>query len=210
MIKKLISIFLISVWGITVFAQPDDETPVIINGEQPVISPAPKKSTLASKIDVNLSVGSSFLYSKNFGSGMSSYVAPELSYNLTPRFRIHAGIMLLNSNVLVNRYYLNEPSVVVKTKPTTSALAYVAGSYLISDRFSVTGMVLRDMTNPQAYGRNGYNPSVQAMSLHLDYKISDNITIGAGMQMRQGSNWGYPNQGFGMFPGGQYSPLLNY
>jgi hypothetical protein len=141
---------------------------------------------------------------------MTSYVAPELSYKLTPKFRINAGIMFLNSNVLVNRYSLNEPSVVVKTRPTNSALAYVSGNYLISDRFSVTGMVLRDISNPQSYGRNGYNPSIQAMSLHLDYKISDNITIGAGMQMRQGKNWGYPNQGFGMFPGGQYGPLLNY
>lgn len=209
MIKKLISVIIASVWGITLFAQTNDETPVIIN-QDPVASPVMKKPTLADKVDINFSVGTSYLYSKSFGSGMASYVAPELSYSLTPRFRIHAGIMFLNSNVLVNRYSLNEPSVVVKTTPTTSALAYVAGSYLISDRFSVTGMVSRDMSNQQALGRNGYNPSIQAMSLHLDYKISDNITIGAGMQMRQGNNWGYPNQGFGMFPGGQYSPLLNY
>ncbi|HEX3008838.1 MAG TPA: hypothetical protein VHO90_14615 [Bacteroidales bacterium] len=211
MIKNILSLILMSVGVLSLQAQETEETPIVSPGEAPIVTPALKKPTLKDKMDVRVSAGSSFMYSKNFGNGLSTYVAPELSFKVTPRIHINAGIMVVNSNISINRYmyYPYEQSVVVKTNPTTSTLAYVSADYMINSRLSVSGSVLRDLTNNPGAG-NYYSPSIQAMSLRMDYKLTDNISIGAGMHVQQGNSWGYPATGYGFYPASQFNPLYDY
>lgn len=206
--KKLFILTIVFAWVNNLLAQ-DDETPVIdINKTVIDTTPAMKKPKLSDKVDFNVSMGSSFLYAKGFGNGLATYVAPELKYKFTPRFHLNAGVMIVNSNYMYNKYlpFYQEPSVVFRSKPATSVLGYVSGDYLLSEKLTISGMVMRDLSNPQL-GR--YNSSISAMSLRMDYKITNNISIGAGMHMSQG---GYFNSHLsnGFSPGNYYNPLFNY
>jgi hypothetical protein len=203
MYRKIIITTLISLFLVNLYSQEKDETPV----DSPKVN---AKETAPDKLDYHLSVGTTFITSKGFGSGSASYVTPELTYKFTPRFHLNVGVMVLQSNFLVNRYSLmaNEPSVVVKTKPSTNFLAFVSGDYLINDKLMVSGTLVKDLSgsggNNSAYGNNNF----QSMSVHLDYKLTKNITIGAGMHMSNGNNYGYPVSGFGL-ESNNY-PLLVY
>jgi hypothetical protein len=205
MLKKILTIAFIIMGVFSLQAQERDETPVVSPGE--VHPPVVKEPDAPSRLDVNMSVGSSFSYSKGFGNGMATYVAPELSYRLSPRFRLNVGVMLLNSNLVYNRYlFLNDrPSVVIRNKPAFSTLAYVSGDYLINDRLTISAMVMSDLTTSRL---GTYSPSVQAMSLHLDYKIADHMSIGAGIHMNNGNYWGYPGYNTGYSPWS--NPVLGY
>lgn len=202
MIKKVLTSAIFSFLLICLHAQERDESPVI--------SPVVKKTSFADKIDYKLTAGTSFISAKGFGSGTSTYIAPELTYKFTPRFHLSAGVMILRSNLPFNRYQLlsNERSVVVKRGPSTRAIAYVSGDYLINSRLSVSGTLMKDLSSPSNFNKYGYNNSFQAMSLNMDYKLTDHITIGAGVHMTQGNNWDYP--AYGLSPSNQFSPLLGY
>lgn len=217
MVKKLLSLVLLVTWITVVQAQSTDESPVIPpSDETPVVSPVDvmpekpsvDKKSFTEKLDYNLSAGTSFISAKNFGSGTSTYVAPEISYKLSPKVRLNVGIMFLNSNFTINKYkYISGQSEVVKTRPSSLTLAYVEGDYLINDRLSVSGMVMKDLSGNQ-YGKY-YNP-IQAMSLNMNYKLSDHITIGAGVHVNQGTSWGYPAYNYDLLPVNGFSPFMGY
>lgn len=209
MLKKILAVVFITMGVLSLQAQERDETPVVSPDEvHPEIEK--KSGTTDKKFDIGLSAGTSFVYSKNSGGGMSTFVAPELTYKLTPRVHLNVGVMLLNSNLVYNRYRMmdDEPSVVVRTKPAFSTLAYVSGDYLINDRLTVSGMLMRDLSGTSRFG--SYTPSIQAMSLHLDYKITDHMSIGAGVHMRQGNYLGYPGYANGIYPGSLPDPVRGY
>jgi len=198
MLKKIFSLALLITGVVCLQAQDIDENPII-----PTID---KRAPKVDKLDYSLSAGTSFITSKTYGSGSSTYIAPELTYKLTPKLHLNVGIMFMRSNYLVNRYqrFAGEQSAVIKTNPNVSTLAYISGDYLINNRLSISGMLMRDLSSPQGFGSNSF----QAMSVHMDYKLTDNISIGAGVQMRQGNNWSSP-YGNGFYPSTQY-PFLNY
>ena len=210
--KHLLSLALFITCAIGLQAQNLDETPIVSPSDTNSVTIAPftKKTQTNDKIGYNLSVGTSFISAKGFGSGMASYVAPEVSYKLSPKVKINAGVMFLNSNFAVSRprYFVNEQSVVVKTKPTNSALAYVAGDYLVNSRLSISAMILKDVANNQN-NFSGTTP-VQSMSVHMNYKITDNITFGAGVHINQGGNFGYPYPNYNFGPAYDFNPLTDF
>jgi hypothetical protein len=211
MLKSLFTLilaFLVS----GLFAQEKDETPVI-DITKTVIDTTPllKKPELSKRVNFDLSAGTSFMYSKDFGSGTSTYIAPSLKYKFTPRLNLNVGVMFVNSNIAYNRFlpFYQEPSVVFRTKPVNKVLAYASANYMLSERLTVSGSVVRDLNSSQGYGVNS-TPSVQSMSLHMDYKLTKNISVGAGMHMSQGGYFGSPGNSFGFNPSYNYNPLFNY
>ncbi|NJO69616.1 MAG: hypothetical protein HC830_10320 [Bacteroidetes bacterium] len=194
MIRKILLSAIVSLTLVNLTAQESEEIPVL--------SSVVREKPFESKLEYNLTAGTSFITSRNFGSGSASYVAPEISYKLSPKIKINAGVMFLRSNVYINRY-LSMPgeSVVVKAKPSVSTMAYFSGNYLISDRLSMTGFLMKDLSNTGIYDKKYGPQGFQTMSLQMDYKLTDNITIGAGMHMSQGGYYGYPSTGFGFNSG---------
>jgi hypothetical protein len=212
MYKQLLSLALLIASAIGLQAQNLDETPVVSPSDTNDIHVAPilKNTKTNDKLNYSFSVGTSFITAKNFGSGMASYVAPEVTYKLSPRVKINAGVMFINSNFALRpRYFTNEQSVVIKTKPTNSAIAYVEGDYLVNSRLSISAMIMRDVAGNQT-GFSNVNSPVQSMSVNMNYKITDNITIGAGMHINQGVDYGYPYSNYNFAPANNFNPLLGF
>jgi hypothetical protein len=172
--KKVIFSVLALFFGFHAFGQ----MPVSLNQEQSG-EPIFKK-----KVDYTLSMGTSYM-SSGFGSGSSYYVAPEFRVKLSPKFQVNAGIMLSQ-----NRFAYSAPvslsgtSVVVKQGPVQESTIYASGIYTVNSKLSFSGSLLKTIPGSNSMP---WNNNLQMMSLGMKYKISDNITIGARMQMVQGN-----------------------
>ena len=70
---------------------------------------------------------------------------------------------------------------------------YGQGDYKFNDRLTITGSFVKNFGDQSGTLENrAWNNSFQMMSMGLHYKLSDNVTIGAGFRFMQ-TNGGYYN-----------------
>jgi hypothetical protein len=140
------------------------------------------------RLKPHLEAGTSFTYSPNNFYGPSFYIAPSLTYLVTPRFALTAGVAIERSN-----YYVLPSSELYSDGmlPMTRAFLYAKGSYLLTSRLTLSGTVYKTINDvPKTEGVSypyGYN--YQGMMMGLDFKINESISIG----FHVGTNNGYYN-----------------
>ena len=100
----------------------------------------PSKALLKrGKVHPGLEVGTSFTYSPGNFFGPSFYVAPNLSYMVTPRFMLQTGFGLERSNFqTIYDNNGNDNGVL----PMTRAFFYASGSYLLNSKITVDQLFL--------------------------------------------------------------------
>jgi hypothetical protein len=143
------------------------------------------------RLNTNLEVGTSFIYSPRNFYGPSYYVAPNLSYLVTPRLTISAGIGFEYSTLYPLYNIPNEENTML---PMTRAFLYARGSYLLTERLVVTGSVyktINDVPKLSQYSRP-MNYNYQGIDLGIQYQINRNFSIGFNMRM---NNMSYPSSG---------------
>ncbi len=168
------------------------------------------------KVDYSLSTGTSFFSSPGYASGSSFYLAPEFKLKLSPKFRVNAGIMLAQNrfNFSAPTSLFGEKSVVVKSGPSYDGVVYATGNYALNSRLTFSGSIVKSFTpggnsSQDAAWRNSF----QMMSLGVDYKLSEHVSIGGGIRMIQsngfnpytGYNYNYMAPGLGFNPTGSFS-----
>jgi hypothetical protein len=147
-----------------------------------VPSPALKKSN---KLHTGLEVGTSFTYSPGNFVGPSFYIAPNLTYKVSPRFLVQAGIGLERSN-FYSLYNSNDSRDIL---PMTQAFVYARGSYLISSNLTVDGTVYKTFNDVPKL--SGYSPAVRYSQngaiVGINYKLNNSISIGFHVKMSNNS-----------------------
>ena len=146
----------------------------------------------------NFSVGTSYSFMKGYGSGMMFYTAPTYTLALNQRWSLHGG-------VVASRYQgLNYMPAGEALLPGSfnSLAVFVAASYRMNERLIIHGTGIKQLVSGPV---TPFTPSpMDNLSLGATYKLGDNITIGASINMRNygaGNRiMGYPrNPGFGNF-----------
>ncbi|HEY4785419.1 MAG TPA: hypothetical protein VIH57_05195 [Bacteroidales bacterium] len=170
-------------------------------------------SSFVKKIDYTFSTGTSFFTSPGYASGSSFYLAPEFKLKLSPKFRVNAGIMLAQNRFNINMptSLFGEKSVVVKSSPTYDGVAYASGSYSLNSRLTFSGSIIKSFSPDGSYSDNvAWRNSFQMMSLGVDYKLSDHMSIGGGVHFLQSSGFN-PYTGYNyMSPGLGFGPLNSF
>ncbi|MDR2847777.1 MAG: hypothetical protein LBV39_01600 [Bacteroidales bacterium] len=126
------------------------------------------------------SVNSGFMFTSGYGSAF--YVAPQVNFQLTPRFYLHSGISAVQ--------YSLTPSQVEGTfrnRTQTGIYLYTAGTYLVNEKWSVNGSVMKNVT-PQSAPPSRYSLPTEAMHVGVDYHVTPNVTIGAKIGYSKGDN----------------------
>lgn len=156
------------------------------------------------RLKTNLELGTSFTYSPRNFYGPSYYVAPNLSYLVTPRFSLSAGVGFEYSTL----YPLyNIPDAENTMLPMTRVFLFTSGSYLLTERLVLTGSVyktINDVPKLSQYSRP-MNYNYQGVDLGILYQINNNFSIGFHMRM---SNMNYPSSG--LIPPDALVPLPGY
>ena len=132
----------------------------------------------------NMSVGTSFSYSKAYGSGMGFYAAPIYTLPLNNRWSLHGGFVASNFTGLSN----NMPGSEFQSNNSFNSLAvFAAASYKMSERLILHGSGLKNLTS---YPLSPMSPGLMDnISLGATYKLGNNISIGASVHINQRSRF---------------------
>ena len=141
----------------------------------------------AEKVQVGMSVGTSVMFGSG-GAGTSTWLAPNLSYRVSPRFTVAAGLRLEINTGNRYMYSLADGSTMSLYRPTTSYLMFASGSYDLNAKMRLTGTVF---AGTQVYDLPGmkassYNLNTYGGTLNLDYKLSEHSTISVGVGVSHG------------------------
>ncbi len=173
----------------------------------------PKEDSRFSFIpNFGLQLGSSYSQFSGYGSLFSQSITPTMTWSPVKNLRISAGAIISNFNTGSSSSFNDmafgsspiEGSIL--NNNFTSSMFFVAGSYDINQRLTISGAGYYDQNkasmmfyNPNT---NFNNNEIKGMMLGLDYKISDNLRFGAEINISSGYNYMSPynmspfNQGF--------------
>ncbi len=187
---KLIFILLISVFHLGLYSQTAEEQVIRMKQQEGnsteefsdgVTDSSVKQ--LKNALSWNLSAGTSYSYSKVFGSGMRYYTAPMFTMPLNNRWALHGGM-------IVSHYQgINNTTVGESLLPNSfsSMSLFAAASYQMSDRLILHGTGVKQLISTPVMPFTPY--PMEHLSLGASYKIGHNITIGASVHMNKGRGY---------------------
>ncbi|RLD61297.1 MAG: hypothetical protein DRJ05_02955 [Bacteroidetes bacterium] len=165
-----------------------------------------EKAIKENPFKVNVEIGTSF--GTNFGGGnyFGSYVAPEVSYQLAPRFTVSGGAMLTSGFPMGSSepYYYGAPGLLSGSVNRT--FVYAKGAYQVSENLRITGAVYKEVNvfNSQLQNYPGANFDYEGVIMGVDYQIGKNMFIHGEVEFSNGANPSrfHPNQ----FPSNGFAP----
>ena len=132
----------------------------------------------------NFSVGTSFSYMKGYGSGMGFYAAPTFTMPLNDKWSLHGGVIASQYQSFNSTMPGGVPGEYMMPGSFTSLSLFAAASYKMNDRLILHGSgYKRLVSEPESL----FTPyPMDNFSLGATYKLGENITLGASIQMRNG------------------------
>jgi long-subunit fatty acid transport protein len=203
--KKWLSVwFLIVIFPALAFNQQDQTAndPDQLDSVSVGNNATEKEPSFKDRFDTDFQAGTSFNYSPGNFYGPSYYIEPGVSYMVSSRFMLNAGIGFEYS-ALHPLYQQTESD---KMLPMTRAYMYTRGSYFLTPRLTVNGTVYKSMMDEprltEYSGPGKYN--YQGMSVGFQYKFSKSFSFGFEMHMQNGqyrTNGLIPASGYVPVPG---------
>ena len=120
------------------------------------------------------SVETGFMWMPRLGSAF--YVAPKLTFQATPRLFVNTGISVVQYSLLPSQTKFDSFS---PQRTATGTYIFAEGMYLLNERWSVNGSVMKDVSPEPLRKAMPYRTPTQAAHFGVDYKITPNITVGA-------------------------------
>lgn len=141
-----------------------------------------KSFSISGKSRVSMSTGAGFsVFNKQ--NIFSTWVAPEISYSLTPRFHLTLGLMMMHCNINSFTRSLNGENIFPIMHDFTQYFLFAQGSYLLNEKVTLTGSTMHNFTGMFS---NPYPSSVSSVGLNI--KFSDSFSIGAACSVSKGVN----------------------
>lgn len=136
---------------------------------------------LKKKSDFSLQFGSSFLTTSGYGSSLVTFISPGISYPVSSRFKVNAGITFVNTTLFDVKPYSSLFTEQTWNANFTDAILYVNGQYMLNNRITLSGSAFTTINLWQK--SPGYNPGLnfdsKGLIIDVNYKLSDNIFIEA-------------------------------
>ncbi|MBN2274618.1 MAG: hypothetical protein JXK95_09820 [Bacteroidales bacterium] len=150
--------------------------------------PNPLKTPAIKKVGFSFSTGMILLAGGHDNFFTTSYVAPAIAYNISPRFRIRAGCIIFFNSFYKPSFTASQPGS-FPAKSLSQTAFFVALDYLLTNRLTLTGSYYKNPENGLFYHgmtsemtnryRPGYYMPSESMSLGLNYEITKGFSIGA-------------------------------
>jgi len=140
------------------------------------------------RLGVSMEMGMGISGSK-CGTGAYTYMSPFLSYRVSPKFRLDLGASYTQgfNNSGINEYYFGK-------NPAYLSL-FARGNYLATDKLLISAAVYKtfDLNNSQTPELNSTKKTFDnyGVILGAEYKITDNLTIGAQVNFSDRNSNGY-------------------
>jgi hypothetical protein len=168
-----------------------------LNEGKEVLTVPELKTPVKDRIDFGLHTGAAFTTFGRYGSMFSSYLAPEIRYQATPRVHFSAGVILSTGFMTGSGFDGIGMAGGGTNGPAGSrfnrVLVFAEGSYRINQRLTVGGMVVKELDNNYYRQMNAFqkNSGFQSMGMSVNYRITDNIQVGAQFNVTEGRPYYY-------------------
>jgi len=177
--KKLIAFICILFFASSVISQ-------TVNDEY--YSPAKKKLFSKDRVITSLSMGTSMSFlNSSQTTGIATFIAPKIGYQLTDKFQLNVGLMhyTLTGNTFMP---LNNNEALYNSgnKNVSGNLIFAEGQYQLNKKWMMTGAVMMD-----ANSLNNKQNNYKAISLGLNYKVTEHSYIGISGTLSQGNSENY-------------------
>lgn len=164
------------------------------------------------QLHIGVQAGTEFMSSSDYGSGLSTYISPTLTYPVSKRFQLSGGIGIVNTSYYGIKPWYSSSEANSFTGNITSARLWISGQYLLGDRITITGTAYKTIDVPGVNPINNfYKNNPQGAFMKVGYRVSDHMQIEAGFGYSQGYNgysFGSPySRGFGA---SGYDPFFNH
>lgn len=138
-------------------------------------------------IGVNVQLGTGIGSNFRGNTAFSTYVAPAVSYNVSNRFRLKAGVSI--NNYFGDPYYgfYDTYHSSGNTNLTTTSV-FLQGDYLLSHKFMLSGAVYKEFSpfNASVSDPRHKAPESQGMILNLNYRPARNFEIDVSFEYGSG------------------------
>lgn len=190
--KKVLFTLIIVIYACSLFGQTQRFRELLSNSNDSVV---PVK-----KVNYSLETGSMFYGGAMKGS--SFYVAPSFNYAFSKKFSMEGGVMFMNNNYsFAANQVFGQPDTRLFSQPNKyEAVVFAKGNYQVNNRMTITGSLVKNFSDNAGMQNQPWNNNFQMMSMGMNYKLSDNITLGAGVRVMQGSGYYNPYQFGGSSP----------
>lgn len=175
-----LSIILISLCHLVVYGQSAEENVIRMKQQERVSTQEESSEEVKKTGSWNLSVGTSYSYSKGFGSGMMYYTAPTFTMPLNNRWALHGGLIASHYQGFNNNF--SSESLV--SNSFSGMALFAAASYQMSDRLVLHGTGVKQLMSAPVTPFTPY--PMDNLSLGATYKLGNNLSIGASIHMNNG------------------------
>jgi hypothetical protein len=209
MMKKLSYLLLLIITSTTyVYAQSgqNEEVDYVVEQDDYVLSFDSLKTK--DKLHYSFSMGAGFANSGSYGNYFSTYYRPTISYDLSPKFSINAGITYVNSSVN-NLPVSSDYSYQLFSGNISQYYAFVGGQYKLTEKLSVGGSIFYDITSYNAFDGTKLNKNSGldnlGYSANFRYKVRKGFYIEGEIRMNDKNPYHqYSNHFSNGFTGGTF------
>ena len=170
-------------------------------------------------MNIDVQLGTSFTSSFTGSPMMSSYIAPILNFNISPRFNLSVGGILMNNHTSVFNQFA-PGSIEQGSLPgrlNSDFAVFASGNWLVNNKLLVYGSAYTSKFSANNYSPFRLNSSLSRndhfdrYTLGAKYKLSNMFTIGAQVEYSDGLNPYYRFNPYGRSPFSSrnlYSPVF--
>ncbi len=169
--------------------------------------------------DYGLSMGTQVASFSGYGTGVTSWITPRVSYKVGRNLMLGGGLRIANTGFFVAKSYRSEIPDAGSYTNFSTATVFVNGLWTVNDRLRISGSAFKQI--PISQEPLPFNPflpipkyNAQGVNVNVDYRIGKGFFIQAGFRYSRDSGPGYPcsdyqypfETGFNGFGNGLYNP----
>jgi len=147
-------------------------------------------------MNVDVQLGTSFFSSFTGSPMMSSYIAPTLNFNISSRFNLSVGGVLINNHTSGFNQFVpgSMEQGILPGRLNSDFVLFASGNYLINNKLLVYGSAYTSKFSANNYSPFRLNSSsfrknhFDRYTLGAKYKLSNAFTIGAQVEYSDGLN----------------------
>lgn len=162
------------------------------------------------RMQTNVILGTQFSGSSYYGTGLTTFISPSISYNVSPRFSVRGGLTISNTSLFNYRPWYAVEGTSPFDANFSKALIYLEGTYRITERLTISGAGFKEFTIADNSPINNPFSKNEPYGIYLNaqYKITERAFFQVGFGYTKGYSpyIGSPMYDPSPFSGGAFSP----
>jgi hypothetical protein len=148
---------------------------------------SPAKLLDKNKLHFSMDFGVGYVGGSKYFSGSYSSFSPSWTYQLTSKLNLEFGGMLFigNSNLFSNSPIISKEAI---HQNSNQYILFTKGQYQLTNKITMNGSAFKTFNSQSSSTINPNYLDFKGVNVGLNYKITDNVNLGAAIRFSNGLN----------------------